>query len=321
MRDTVETRILLAAPRGFCAGVERAIRAVEDTIDRFGAPVYVRHEIVHNDHVVARLRDRGAVFVERLSEADPSRPVIFSAHGVPKSVPRAAEAQGRTYIDATCPLVSKVHAEARRFHERGLAIALIGHANHPEVIGTLGQLPRGAATLIETPEDARAFAPPDPEKVAYVTQTTLSVDDTADILELLRERFPDLKGPAKGDICYATSNRQEAVKAIAAQAEAVLVVGCAQSSNSNRLVETARAAGCPRAALVEDPSRPPVAELKGVRTIGVAAGASTPEESVETLLDALRAHLGPVRVEETNVIEEDVSFRPPVIASPQALAG
>ncbi len=321
MRDTVDIRILLAAPRGFCAGVERAIRAVEDAIDRFGAPVFVRHEIVHNDHVVARLRERGAVFVDRLSEADPERPIIFSAHGVPKAVPRAAEAQGRTYIDATCPLVSKVHAEARRFHERGHSIALIGHANHPEIIGTLGQLPRGAATVIETPEDAEAFAPTDPDKVAYVTQTTLSVDDTAAMLDILRARFPALKGPAKGDICYATSNRQEAVKAIAAEAEAVLVVGCAQSSNSNRLVETARAAGCPRAVLVDDPAAPPLAELRGLRTIGVAAGASTPEESVETLIETLRAHLGSARIEEVNVVEEDVSFRPPVIASPQALAG
>ncbi|MEL6363782.1 MAG: 4-hydroxy-3-methylbut-2-enyl diphosphate reductase [Pseudomonadota bacterium] len=314
-------RILLAAPRGFCAGVERAIRAVEDALATFGAPVYVRHEIVHNAQVVGALRAKGAVFVDHLSEADPERPVVFSAHGVPKAVPCSADARGFTYIDATCPLVSKVHAEAKRFHARGLAVALVGHAGHPEVIGTLGQLPEGAATLIETEEDARRFQPADPDKIAYVTQTTLSVDDTASILAVLRERFPALVGPAKGDICYATSNRQDAVKAIAGEADVMLIVGDPASSNSNRLVETARAAGCPKAVLVDEPAAPPTEFIAGARTIGVSSGASTPETSIEALLAALRTHCGDVVVEERRQTEETVAFRPPAVVTPRALAG
>ena len=244
--------ILVAAPRGFCAGVDRAIKIVELALKKFGAPVYVRHEIVHNRHVVESLKAKGAIFVEELDEIpETDAPVIFSAHGVPKSVPAAAQTRNMFYLDATCPLVSKVHVEARTHYEDGLEIVLIGHAGHPEVIGTLGQLPAGAATLVETTQAAQSFQPRDPERLAYITQTTLSVDDTAAIVAVLKARFPAIVGPRKEDICYATTNRQAAVKAIAPRCDAVIVVGAPNSSNSLRLVEVAERAGCQRALLVQ----------------------------------------------------------------------
>jgi len=309
-------RILLAAPRGFCAGVERAIAAVEDALRVYGAPVYVRHEIVHNVQVVDRLRGLGAVFVEELDDAPDDRPVVFSAHGVPRTVPLAAKRRGLTFVDATCPLVSKVHAEARRYARDGYRVALVGHAGHPEVIGTLGQVPDGSVDLIEDEDDARRFSPPDPDRVAYVTQTTLSVDDAAAVVAVLKARFPRLRGPAVADICYATSNRQAAAKAIAADADLMLVLGSATSSNSRRLVEAARAAGCPLALLVEDPEAPPLEAIAAAPVIGVTAGASTPEASVEILLASLRAEFGPIAVREVEAAREDVAFRPPVVREP-----
>ena len=262
--------ILLAAPRGFCAGVDRAIQIVERTLEKFGAPVYVRHEIVHNRHVVDRLRALGAVFVEELDECPDDRPVVFSAHGVPKSVPAEAGRRQMIYLDATCPLVSKVHVEAQRHHDAGKEIVLIGHAGHPEVIGTMGQLPAGAVTLIETVEDALAFTPKDPANLAFATQTTLSVDDTADIVSALRGRFPLMAAPHKEDICYATTNRQEAVKSVSARADLLLVIGSANSSNSVRLAEVGARAGCP-AHLIDDAEALDFTWLAGVRTVGVTA--------------------------------------------------
>jgi 4-hydroxy-3-methylbut-2-enyl diphosphate reductase len=303
--------ILLAAPRGFCAGVDRAIRIVELALQKFGAPVYVRHEIVHNRHVVDDLKAKGAVFVEELGEIpETDAPVIFSAHGVPQSVPAAARARKLFYVDAICPLVSKVHIEARTQHAKGLEIVLIGHAGHPEVVGTLGQLPPGAATLIETAEDARRFYPRDPERLAYLTQTTLSVDDTAAIVAILRERFPAMVGPRKEDICYATTNRQAAVKAIAARCDAVLVIGSPNSSNSQRLVEVARRAGCARAQLVQSVSDLVWSEFTAVRTLGLTAGASAPEWLVSQLVNAFRAHFE-VTVEDVVTREERIGFSIP----------
>jgi 4-hydroxy-3-methylbut-2-en-1-yl diphosphate reductase len=303
--------ILLAAPRGFCAGVDRAIRIVELALQKFGAPVYVRHEIVHNRHVVDDLKAKGAVFVEELGEIpETDAPVIFSAHGVPQSVPAAAKARKLFYVDAICPLVSKVHIEARAQHAKGLEIVLIGHAGHPEVEGTLGQLPPGAATLIETAEDARRFYPRDPERLAYLTQTTLSVDDTAAIVAILRERFPAMVGPRKEDICYATTNRQAAVKAIAARCDAVLVIGSPNSSNSQRLVEVARRAGCARAQLVQSVSDLVWSEFTAVRTLGLTAGASAPEWLVSQLVNAFRAHFE-VTVEDVVTREERIGFSIP----------
>jgi 4-hydroxy-3-methylbut-2-en-1-yl diphosphate reductase len=303
--------ILLAAPRGFCAGVDRAIRIVELALQKFGAPVYVRHEIVHNRHVVDDLKAKGAVFVEELGEIpETDAPVIFSAHGVPQSVPAAAKARKLFYVDAICPLVSKVHIEARAQHAKGLEIVLIGHAGHPEVVGTLGQLPPGAATLIETAEDARRFYPRDPERLAYLTQTTLSVDDTAAIVAILRERFPAMVGPRKEDICYATTNRQAAVKAIAARCDAVLVIGSPNSSNSQRLVEVARRAGCARAQLVQSVSDLVWSEFTAVRTLGLTAGASAPEWLVSQLVNAFRAHFE-VTVEDVVTREERIGFSIP----------
>jgi 4-hydroxy-3-methylbut-2-enyl diphosphate reductase len=279
--------ILLAAPRGFCAGVDRAIKIVELALKRFGPPVYVRHEIVHNRHVVESLKAKGAIFVEELDEIpETGAPVIFSAHGVPQSVPADAQTRGLNYLDATCPLVSKVHAEARAHHEEGLEIVLIGHAGHPEVIGTLGQLPAGAATLIETIEDARAFKPRDPNRLAFTTQTTLSVDDTAAIVAVLKERFPAIVGPRKEDICYATTNRQAAVKAIAPRSDAVIVVGAPNSSNSLRLVEVAERAGCRKAVLVQRAADIPWEAFAGVATLGITAGASAPELLVTEIIEA-----------------------------------
>src|SRR6476620_2914426 len=282
--------IYLAAPRGFCAGVERAIQIVELALAKYGAPVYVRHAIVHNRHVVESLKAKGAIFVEELDEIpETDAPVIFSAHGVPRAVPAAARARNLFYLDATCPLVSKVHAEARLHHENGLEIVLIGHAGHPEVVGTLGQLPSDAATLIETAEDAGRFVPRDPKRLAYITQTTLSIDDTAAMVAILKARFPDIVGPRKEDICSATTNRQEAVKAIAARCDRVIVVGAPNSSNSLRLVEVAQRAGCPKALLVQQASEIPWQQFDGIATLGITAGASAPELLVSRIIDAFRA--------------------------------
>ncbi len=303
--------ILVAAPRGFCAGVDRAIKIVELALKKFGAPVYVRHEIVHNRHVVESLKAKGAIFVEELDEIpETDAPVIFSAHGVPKSVPAAAQTRNMFYLDATCPLVSKVHVEARTHYEEGLEIVLIGHAGHPEVIGTLGQLPAGAATLIETAQAAQRFEPRDPERLAYITQTTLSVDDTAAIVATLRERFPAIIGPRKEDICYATTNRQAAVKVIAPRCDAVIVVGAPNSSNSLRLVEVAERAGCQRALLVQQAADIPWSDLENIGTLGVTAGASAPELLVTEIIDAFRARFD-VTVEAVVTTEERIAFNVP----------
>ena len=302
--------LLLASPRGFCAGVDRAIQIVELAIEKFGPPVYVRHEIVHNRYVVEELERKGAIFVEELDEVPPGAKVIFSAHGVPKSVPAEAQARELFYLDATCPLVSKVHVEAERLHNRGLEILLIGHAGHPEVIGTMGQLPDGAVTLIETVSGAEAFTPRDPEKLAFVTQTTLSVDDTAEIVAALRRRFPSIAGPHKEDICYATTNRQEAVKSIAPKVDAMLVIGAPNSSNSMRLVEVAERSGCPYAALVQRASDIDWQALGKPAAVGLTAGASAPDVLVEEVIDAFRQHFS-VTVEETSVRRESVQFKLP----------
>lgn len=302
--------ILLAAPRGFCAGVDRAIQIVERALERYGAPVYVRHEIVHNRTVVEKLEAKGAVFVEELDAAPDDRPVVFSAHGVPKVVPATAARRGMTYLDATCPLVSKVHREAERHHAEGRLVVLIGHAGHPEVVGTMGQLPEGAIRLVESVADAEALDVAPGTALAFATQTTLSVDDTAAIVAALRRRFPDIHGPKQEDICYATTNRQQAVKAIAPRADALLVVGAPNSSNSRRLVEVAAAAGCRTVGLVQRAAEIDWAVLEGVRTLGVTAGASAPESLVEELVEACRARFS-VTVEEVEVAREDVRFKLP----------
>lgn len=313
--DKPPLTVLLAAPRGFCAGVDRAIQIVERAIEKFGAPVYVRHEIVHNRHVVDRLKALGAVFVEELDECPDDRPVVFSAHGVPKSVPAEAERREMIYLDATCPLVSKVHVEAQRHYDAGKEIVLIGHAGHPEVIGTMGQLPPGAVTLIETVEDAQTFTPTNPANVAFATQTTLSVDDTAEIVAALKARFPGIAAPHKEDICYATTNRQEAVKAVAERAELLLVIGSANSSNSVRLAEVGRRSGCP-AHLIDDAGALDFAWLEGVARVGVTAGASAPEDLVQGVLDRL-AERFTVRVEMAETAQETVSFKlPRLLAEP-----
>jgi 4-hydroxy-3-methylbut-2-en-1-yl diphosphate reductase len=303
-------KIRLASPRGFCAGVDRAIQIVERAIEKYGAPVYVRHEIVHNRHVVERLRALGAVFVEELDEAPDDRPVVFSAHGVPKAVPAEATRRGMFYLDATCPLVSKVHVEAERHFEAGREVALIGHAGHVEVVGTMGQLPAGAVTLIETVEDALAFQPRDPDRLAVATQTTLSVDDTAEIQGVLRARFPNMVAPHKEDICYATTNRQEAVKQIAEGADVVLVLGSQNSSNSLRLVEVALRSGARDALLIDDVSELDWSRLAGAVTVGVTAGASAPEPLVQGLIDALAARFD-CTVENVAPIRETVTFKLP----------
>lgn len=304
--------ILLAAPRGFCAGVDRAIQIVERAIEKFGAPIYVRHEIVHNRHVVRHLERLGAVFVDELDECPDDRPVVFSAHGVPKSVPKEARRRQLIYVDATCPLVSKVHVEAERHHSAGRHVLLIGHKGHPEVIGTMGQLPKGAVTLIETCEDVARFAPKDPAKLAFVTQTTLSVDDTADIVAALKARFDKIAAPHREDICYATTNRQTAVKAIAPKCQLVLVIGAPNSSNSMRLVEVARRAGAAQARLIESADDINLQWLDGVQTLGISAGASAPESLVSDLLDALNARYD-VLVENQISAREDVVFKLPQI--------
>ena len=307
-------KVLLASPRGFCAGVDRAIQIVERALERYGAPVYVRHEIVHNKHVVERLRSMGAVFVASLDQCPNDRPVIFSAHGVPKSAPAEADRRGLFDLDATCPLVSKVHLDAERHFEAGREIVLIGHAGHPEVEGTLGQLPEGAITLIETVADAHAFMPRDPGNLAFVTQTTLSVDDTTEIVGVLKARFPAMAAPHREDICYATTNRQEAVKQMAAGCDLVLVVGSKKSSNSQRLVEVALRAGAGDARLIDDASDLDPAWLENIRVLGLTAGASAPEVLVEGVLDALAAHFE-LAVEETGGPRETIAFKLPRILS------
>ena len=302
--------VLLAAPRGFCAGVDRAIQIVERSIEKFGAPVYVRHEIVHNRHVVERLRKLGAIFVEELSECPDDRPVVFSAHGVPKAVPKAAQARDMTYLDATCPLVSKVHIEAERHAKAGLHILLIGHEGHPEVIGTMGQLPAGQMTLIETVEDANKFLPETGQKLALVTQTTLSVDDTTDIISALQTRFPDITLPYKEDICYATTNRQLAVKAIAERCDLLLVLGSVTSSNSKRLVEVGAKAGAQDAALISSSDSIDWDIVDAAETIGLSAGASAPEYLTDGVLAALRSRYE-ISCQEVEVTKEKVIFRLP----------
>lgn len=302
--------LYLAAPRGFCAGVDRAIKIVEMALERWGAPVYVRHEIVHNRYVVDDLRAKGAVFVEELDDCPPDRPVIFSAHGVPKSVPAEAERRKMLYVDATCPLVSKVHIEAARHHENGLQIVMIGHDGHPETIGTMGQLPDGAVLLVETAEDVAHIDVRDPSKLAYITQTTLSVDDTAGVVEALRARFPLIEGPHKEDICYATTNRQGAVKAIAPKIEALLVIGAPNSSNSQRLVEVGRQAGCAYAQLVQRAADIDWRALEGVRALGLTAGASAPQVLVDEVVAAFRARFD-LTVEIVETAVERVEFKVP----------
>lgn len=310
MPDKADLRIVLANPRGFCAGVDRAIEIVEKALEKYGAPVYVRHEIVHNKFVVDRLRDMGAVFVDELDAVPDGVPVIFSAHGVPKSVPEAAENRNLEYLDATCPLVSKVHRGAERHHADGKHILLIGHAGHPEVIGTMGQLPPGSMTLIETEDDAEKLEYAHPENLAFVTQTTLSLDDTAKIIEILQRRFPSISVPKKEDICYATTNRQHAVKLIAEKTDAILVLGAPNSSNSNRLVEVAKREGCGKSVLVERAKDIDWSSLEGVTSLGITAGASAPEILVEEVIDACRERYN-VTVETITLTEENVTFKLP----------
>jgi 4-hydroxy-3-methylbut-2-en-1-yl diphosphate reductase len=302
--------LYLAAPRGFCAGVDRAIKIVEMALEKWGAPVFVRHEIVHNKYVVDGLRAKGAVFVEELSDCPPDRPVIFSAHGVPKSVPADAQRRNMIYVDATCPLVTKVHNEAARHHDNGLQMVMIGHAGHPEVLGTMGQLPPGEVLLVETPADVAHLVPRDPGKLAFITQTTLSVDDTATVVKALRTRFPAVVGPHNEDICYATTNRQEAVKAIASRIDALLVIGAPNSSNSMRLVEVGRVAGCAYSQLVQRSGDIDWRALQGIRSLGLTAGASAPEELVNEVIDAFRARFD-VTVELVETAVESVEFKVP----------
>ena len=303
--------LYLAAPRGFCAGVDRAIRIVELALEKWGAPVYVRHEIVHNKYVVDGLKRQGAVFVEELDEVPDGRPVVFSAHGVAKSVPATAEARRMTYVDATCPLVSKVHIEAERHSAAGLQMVMIGHKGHPETIGTMGQLPEGEVLLVENEADVAALTPRDPARLAYITQTTLSIDDTAGIVAALKARFPAIIGPHKEDICYATTNRQAAVKAIAPKVQALLVIGAPNSSNSRRLVEVARANGCAYAQLVERASDIDWRALEGVEAVGLTAGASAPQVLVDEVLDAFAARYE-LNTQVVETTKENVSFKVPL---------
>jgi 4-hydroxy-3-methylbut-2-enyl diphosphate reductase len=304
--------LYLAAPRGFCAGVDRAIKIVEMALEKWGAPVFVRHEIVHNKYAVDDLRAKGAVFVSELDDCPDDRPVIFSAHGVPKSVPAAASAREMIYVDATCPLVSKVHIEAARHHENGLQMIMIGHAGHPETVGTMGQLPEGEVLLVETVQDVSTVIVRDPQRLAFVTQTTLSVDDTAEIVAALQARFPSIVGPHKEDICYATTNRQEAVKAMALKCDAMLVVGAPNSSNSRRLVEVGSRAGCAYAQLVQRAADIDWRALEGIRSIGITAGASAPEVLINEVIDAFRARFD-VTVEQVETAIENVEFKVPRI--------
>jgi 4-hydroxy-3-methylbut-2-enyl diphosphate reductase len=305
-------KIFLASPRGFCAGVERAIEIVNKSLLKYGKPVYVRHEIVHNKQVVEELRDRGAIFVEELSEIkDLTRPVIFSAHGVPKKVPEEAKLKKISYIDATCPLVSKVHRESEQLFKNGFDIILIGHKNHPEVIGTMGQLPKGSVRLIETDNDVASLAIESFTKpLAYITQTTLSVDDTSEIIKLLKNKFPNIRSPIKEDICYATTNRQSAVKKIAPNCDMFFVIGSKNSSNSVRLVEVAKKAGCVNAELIHFGKKLPIDQIKRSKIIGISSGASAPEQLVQTLISEIKINCD-VSIEEVIVAEEKVVFKLP----------
>ena len=307
-----ELKIYLASPRGFCAGVKRAIDIVEKSINKFGSPVYVRHEIVHNKQVVEELKKKGAIFVDELSDIEnEKRPVIFSAHGVPKSVPQEAKLKNLSFVDATCPLVSKVHRESEQLHKKGFEILLIGHKDHPEVIGTMGQLPEGSIKLIETKKDAEALEIKKFKKpLAYITQTTLSVDDTAEIIDYLKNKFPNIKGPIKEDICYATTNRQAAVKKIASRCDMFFVVGSRNSSNSVRLVEVAKKAGCKNSQLMHSEKEIPFEEIDNSNTIGISSGASAPEKLVQTLLNNIKKERK-VSIEEVVVAEEKVIFKLP----------
>ena len=306
-----ELKILLSAPRGFCAGVERAIEIVEKSIQKYGAPVYVRHEIVHNKYVVDDLKNKGAIFVEELEEIkDKTRPVIFSAHGVPKKVPEDAKNYNMTYVDATCPLVSKVHREAENLNKAGYHLILIGHQNHPEVIGTMGQLPKGSIDLIQNEDEAKEYKPQNNKKISYVTQTTLSVDDTKDIIQILRDRFPNIKEPLKEDICYATTNRQMAVKNIAKKCDLFFVIGSRNSSNSVRLVEVAKKSGCPNSQLIHSQSKIPYDLIKNVNTIGISSGASAPEILVDNFINELKNRFT-VSIDEVEIIKENVVFKAP----------
>ncbi len=306
-----ELKILLSAPRGFCAGVERAIEIVEKSIQKYGSPVYVRHEIVHNKFVVDDLKNKGAIFVEELEEIeDKSRPVIFSAHGVPKKIPQDAKNYNMTYVDATCPLVSKVHREAENLYKAGYHLILIGHENHPEVIGTMGQLPKGSIDLIQNEDEARNYYIKNFEKIAYVTQTTLSVDDTKEIISILREKFSNIKEPAKEDICYATTNRQMAVKNIAKKCDLFFVIGSRNSSNSVRLVEVAKKSGCENSVLIHSQSEIPFNLIENSNIIGISSGASAPEILVENFIKELKNKFT-VTIEEVEIIKENVVFRVP----------
>ena len=306
-----EIKILLSAPRGFCAGVERAIEIVEKSIQKYGAPVYVRHEIVHNKYVVDDLKNKGAIFVEELEEIkDRSRPVIFSAHGVPKKIPEDAKNYNMNYVDATCPLVSKVHREAENLHKAGYHLILIGHQNHPEVIGTMGQLPNGSIDLIQNEEEAKKYDIKNHDQIAYVTQTTLSVDDTKNIIKILKEKFPNIKEPLKEDICYATTNRQLAVKNIAKKCDLFFVIGSRNSSNSVRLVEVAKKSGCPNSQLIHSQSEIPYELIEKSNTIGVSSGASAPEILVNNFLGKLKKRFT-VSIDEVEAIKENVVFKIP----------
>ena len=306
-----ELKILLSAPRGFCAGVERAIEIVEKSIQKYGSPVYVRHEIVHNKFVVDDLRNKGAIFVEELEEIeDKTRPVIFSAHGVPKKIPQDAKNYNMTYVDATCPLVSKVHREAENLHKAGYHLILIGHENHPEVIGTMGQLPKGSIDLIQNEDEANNYDPKKFEKIAYVTQTTLSVDDTKEIISILKEKFSNIREPAKEDICYATTNRQMAVKNIAKKCDLFFVIGSRNSSNSVRLVEVAKKSGCENSILIHSQSEIPFNLIENSNIIGISSGASAPEILVENFIKELKNKFT-VTIEEVEIIKENVVFRVP----------
>ena len=305
-----EIKILLAAPRGFCAGVERAIEIVKKSIDKYGAPVYVRHEIVHNKHVVDNLKKIGAIFVEELNEIkDKTRPVIFSAHGVPKSVPKEANSYKMEYIDATCPLVSKVHREAENLNKSGVHVLLIGHKNHPEVVGTMGQLPKGEIDLIENVEDVKNYKNKK-EKLAFVTQTTLSVDDTKEIISALKNKFPEIIEPKKEDICYATTNRQSAVKKIAEKCDMFFVIGSRNSSNSLRLVEVAKNSGCQNSRLIHSESTVPLDEIEKHQTIGISSGASAPEILVDSFINSLKKQFT-VTIEEIEIVKENIKFKIP----------
>ena len=307
-----ELKILLASPRGFCAGVDRAIEIVNKALNKHGKPVYVRHEIVHNKQVVEDLKKRGAIFVEEISDIkDKTRPVIFSAHGVPKKVPEEAKLKNLYYIDATCPLVSKVHRESEQLFKNGFDIILIGHKNHPEVIGTMGQLPRGSIRLVETINDVESSNIKDFKKpLAYITQTTLSVDDTKEIIDSLRNKFPNIKGPVKEDICYATTNRQNAVKKIAPDCEMIFIIGSRNSSNSARLVEVAKKAGCTNSELIHSDKKLPIDQIKKCKKIGISSGASAPEQLVQNLINEIKENCN-VSIEEIVVAEEKVVFKIP----------